>query len=58
MSRSTLDSSSFNGGSRCYPIHFDIRLREKTLWRFRYESAGRAEGILTLDIADLELPAA
>lgn len=34
----------------------DVALRDKTLWRTLYETAARAEEILTLDIADLELP--
>jgi len=37
-------------------FRLDVGLREKTLWRLLYESAGRAEEILTLDIADLDLP--
>jgi len=37
-------------------FRLDVGLREKTLWRLLYESAARAEEILTLDIADLDLP--
>jgi len=33
-----------------------VALREKTLWRLLYESAARANEILSLDIADLDLP--
>ena len=33
----------------------DVPLREKTLWRLLYETAARAEEILGLDVADLEL---
>jgi site-specific recombinase XerD len=33
----------------------DVPLREKTLWRFLYESAGRASEVLCLDIDDLDL---
>ena len=32
-----------------------IPLREKTLWRLLYESAGRASEILSLDVEDLDL---
>ena len=32
-----------------------VRLRERTLWRMLYETAARAEEILTLDIGDLDL---
>lgn len=32
----------------------DVRLRERTLWRMLYETAARAEEILTLDIGDLD----
>jgi integrase len=32
----------------------DAPLRERTLWRMLYESAARAEKILTLDIEDLD----
>ncbi|MDG4787088.1 site-specific integrase [Micromonospora sp. WMMD1102] len=35
----------------------DIPLREKTLWRMLYETAGRAIEILGIDIEDLELDA-
>ena len=31
-------------------------LREKTLWRVTYETAARAEEILSLDVSDLDLP--
>ena len=31
-----------------------VRLRERTLWRMLYETAARAEEILTLDIGDLD----
>jgi integrase/recombinase XerD len=34
----------------------DVPLREKTFWRMLYETAGRAEEILGLDVEDLELP--
>jgi site-specific recombinase XerD len=34
----------------------DVPLREKTLWRMLYETAARAEEILSLDIEDLETP--
>lgn len=34
----------------------DVAVRDKTLWRMLYETAARAEEILTLDIDDLELP--
>ena len=34
----------------------DVALREKTLWRLLYESAARANEILGLDVADLDLP--
>jgi integrase len=33
----------------------DIHLREKTLWRMLYETAARAEELLTLNIEDLDL---
>lgn len=33
----------------------DVPLREKTLWTLLYESAARADSILALDIADLDL---
>jgi integrase len=34
---------------------FDLKagVREKTLWKMLYETCGRAQEILTLDIADL-----
>ena len=34
----------------------NIDLREKTLWRMLYETAGRAGEILSLDIEDMDLP--
>jgi len=34
----------------------DIPLREKALWRLLYESAARAQSVLSLDIEDLDLP--
>jgi integrase/recombinase XerD len=34
----------------------DVAVRDKTLWRVLYETAARAEEILTLDVADLDLP--
>ena len=37
-------------------FRLDVDLREKMLWRLLYETAGRAEEILTLDITDLDLP--
>jgi len=33
----------------------DIPLRERTLWRLLYDSAGRAEEVLGLDVADIDL---
>lgn len=33
----------------------DIALREKTLWRMLYESAARADSVLSLNIQDLDL---
>ncbi|WP_245930236.1 tyrosine-type recombinase/integrase [Allonocardiopsis opalescens] len=33
----------------------DVRLREKVLWRMLYETAARAEEILTLDVGDLDM---
>lgn len=33
----------------------DVSLRDKTLWRLLYETAARAEEILGLDVADLDL---
>lgn len=35
----------------------DLALREKTLWRLAYDSAARANEILSLDLSDLDLPA-
>lgn len=37
-------------------FRLDAPLREKTLWRLAYESAARAEEILSLDVDDLDLP--
>lgn len=34
----------------------NVGLCDKTLWRVLYETAGRAEEILTLDVTDLDLP--
>jgi len=34
----------------------DVPLRERTLWRLLYETAGRAQEILELDVADVDLP--
>jgi len=34
----------------------EIPLRDKTLWRLLYETAARAEEILSLDVPDLDLP--
>jgi len=34
----------------------DVALRERTFWRLLYESAARASEILSLDVADLDLP--
>jgi integrase len=34
----------------------DVGLREKTVWKMLYESAARAEEILSLNIEDLDLP--
>ncbi|QGK72213.1 tyrosine-type recombinase/integrase [Allosaccharopolyspora coralli] len=34
----------------------DVPLREKTLWRMRYESASRTSAVLALNIQDLGLP--
>jgi integrase len=34
----------------------DVPLREKTLWRMLYESAGRASAVLALNVEDLDLP--
>lgn len=33
-----------------------VSLRERTLWRMLYETAGRANEILSLDVDDLDLP--
>jgi integrase len=33
-----------------------VPLREQTLWRLLYETAGRAGEILALNIEDLDLP--
>ncbi|MET9994280.1 site-specific integrase [Streptomyces mutabilis] len=35
----------------------EVHLREKTLWRMLYETAGRAEEILSVNIEDLDLAA-
>lgn len=35
--------------------HRDVALREKTLWRMLYETGGRANEILGLDVEDLDL---
>jgi len=34
----------------------DVALRERVFWRLLYETAARANGILSLDIQDLDLP--
>jgi integrase/recombinase XerD len=34
----------------------DVPLRDKALWRMLYETAARAEEILSLDVPDLDLP--
>jgi integrase/recombinase XerD len=34
----------------------DVALRERALWRLLYETAARANEILSLDVADLDLP--
>jgi len=34
----------------------DMALRERTLWRLLYQTAGRANAILSLDVHDLDLP--
>ena len=34
----------------------EVPLRDKALWRLLYETAGRAEEILGLDVPDLDLP--
>ncbi len=36
--------------------HDDVALRERVLWRLLYETAARANEILSLDISDLDLP--
>lgn len=36
-------------------FRLDAPIREKTFWRLTYESAARAEEVLTLDVPDLEL---
>ncbi len=36
--------------------HRDVPLREKTPWRLLYESAARAQSVLSLNIEDLDLP--
>lgn len=36
-------------------FRLDAGVREKTFWRLTYESAARAEEVLTLDVGDLEL---
>ena len=33
-----------------------VGLREKALWRLLYETAGRAEEVLCLDVGDLDMP--
>nr|WTB28397.1 hypothetical protein OG781_01340 [Streptomyces sp. NBC_00830]WTB35685.1 hypothetical protein OG781_45240 [Streptomyces sp. NBC_00830] len=35
----------------------EVHLREKTLWRMLYETAGRSEEILSVNIEDLDLAA-
>ena len=37
-------------------FRLDAAIREKTLWRLAYETAARAQEILTLDVPDLDLP--
>jgi len=37
-------------------LKLDAALREKTLWRLIYETAARAEEVLSLDAGDLDLP--
>ena len=34
----------------------DVALRERVFWRMLYETAGRAEEVLQLDVEDLDLP--
>jgi integrase len=34
----------------------DVALRDKTLWRLLYETAGRANEVLALNVEDLDLP--
>lgn len=36
-------------------FRLDVALREKTYWRLLYESAARADDVLTLDVGDLDL---
>lgn len=36
-------------------LRLDVSLREKTYWRLLYESAARADEVLTLDVGDLNL---
>jgi integrase len=36
-------------------FRLDVSLREKTYWRLLYESAARADEVLTLDVGDLDL---
>jgi integrase/recombinase XerD len=36
-------------------FRLDVALREKTYWRLLYESAARADEVLTLDVGDLDL---
>lgn len=37
-------------------LRSDVPLRERTLWRMLYETAARAEEVLSLNIEDLDLP--
>lgn len=37
-------------------FRLDAPIRDKTLWRLTYETAARAEEILSLDVPDLDLP--
>jgi len=37
-------------------FRLEVPIREKTLWRLTYETAARAEEILSLDVPDLDLP--
>jgi len=37
-------------------FRLEAPIREKTLWRLTYETAARAEEILSLDVPDLDLP--